>query len=324
MRRRLWWTVGKYLLAVAILVSVGWRFYQDLRDEPLHRLTLRWPWLILSGTTYLLALGTSAGYWFLLLRSFGARPAVAATLRAYFIGHLGKYLPGKAIALLMRGALVRGPSVRFSVAIVTGFIEVLTTMAAGALCAAALFSVEAPRAAGLPYHPVLIGVVLLGLCGLPLLPGVFNLLVGRLARRFQAVEALQLPRLSNRLLVQGLGITGCGWALLGDSLWALVQGVLPETEALTPDGWARYTAMMALAYVAGFLALVMPGGVGVREFVLTLFLAPELTNTGEPRALAAVAVLLLRLVWTAGELLLAGGVYWIPGPVAASEGEPAA
>jgi uncharacterized membrane protein YbhN (UPF0104 family) len=314
MRRRLWWTVGKYVLAAAILASVGWRLYQDLRDEPLHKVPLRWPWLILSGALYLLALGGSACYWFQLMRFGGARPGVTATVRAYFLGHLGKYLPGKAIALLMRGALVRGPAVRLSTAIVTGFIEVLTTMAAGALCAAVLFSVEAPRAAGLPYHPVLLGVVLLGLCGLPLLPGVFNVLVGRMSRRFQALEAMQLPRLSTHILLQGLGITACGWALLGLSLWALVQGVLPATDALTPGEWARYTAMMALAYVAGFLALIMPGGVGVREFVLTLFLAPELSNTGEPRALAAVAVLLLRLVWTAAELLLAAVVYWLPGP----------
>jgi uncharacterized membrane protein YbhN (UPF0104 family) len=322
MRKRLWWSVGKYLLAAAILVSVGWRFYRDLRDEPLHGLTLRYPWLVLSGALYLLALAGSAWYWFRLMRFFGQRPAVAATTRAYFLGHLGKYLPGKAIALLMRGALVRGPTVRLSVAILTGFIEVLTTMAAGALCAAALFSVEAPRAAGLPYHPVLIGVVLLALCGVPLLPGVFNLLIRRLARRFQAVESLQLPRLSNLVLVQGLVITGGGWGLLGVSLWALVQGVLPETQALTPDAWARYTAMMALAYVAGFLAIVMPGGVGVREFVLTLFLAPELASTGEARSLAAVAVLLLRLVWTAGELLLAGVVYWLPGSAAGVDSVP--
>jgi uncharacterized membrane protein YbhN (UPF0104 family) len=87
--------------------------------------------------------------------------------------------------------------------------------------------------------------------------------------------------------------------------------------------------MMALAYVAGFLAIIMPGGVGVREFVLTLFLAPELTTTDEPRALAAVAVLLLRVVWTATELVLAAVVYWLPGadrrfalPSSAADGTP--
>jgi len=308
MSKRRWWTVGKLLLAAAILVLVGRRFYEDLQEQSLRRLTLRYQWLALSGVLYLLALGTSAWCWFRLMRFFGERPTVSATVRAYYLGHLGKYIPGKALAVLMRGALVRGPNVRLGVAILTAFIEVLTTMAAGALCAAVLFAVEPPRAAELPYHPVLLGVVLLGLCGVPLLPGVFNRLAGRLARRFQAVGSLQLPRLSNLVLVQGLLITGCGWCLLGVSLWALVQGVLPETEALTPDAWARYTAMMALAYVAGFLA-------------------PELTATGEPRALAAVAVLLLRLVWTVCELLTAGMVYWLPGggtnpvPLAPASGE---
>src|SRR5262245_14013505 len=108
MSKRLWWSVGKFLLAAAILILVGRRFAEDLRDEPLRGITLRWPWLILSGALYLLALGTSAGCWYRLMRFFGERPTVLATVRAYYVGHLGKYIPGKALALLMRGALVRG------------------------------------------------------------------------------------------------------------------------------------------------------------------------------------------------------------------------
>src|SRR5438067_1020280 len=77
----------------------------------------------------LLALGGSAWFWYWLMRTFGEQPEGPATVRAYYIGHLGKYVPGKAWALLMRGNLVRGPGVRLGVAIITAFYEVLTTMA---------------------------------------------------------------------------------------------------------------------------------------------------------------------------------------------------
>ena len=50
----------------------------------------------------------------------------------------------------------------------------------------------------------------------------------------------------------------------------------------------------ALAYVAGFLALPAPGGLGVREYVLLSFLAPA-ASPPESRAIAVVVVLLLRL-----------------------------
>src|SRR5207302_7053119 len=114
---------------------------------------------------------------------------------------LGKYLPGKAWALVMRGSLVRGPEVRLGVAIITSFYEVLTTMASGALLAAVLFAVQPPAATELTMHPVFLGALLVALLGVPLLPWVFNRLVERLARRFQDVESFRLPRLRAGTLV---------------------------------------------------------------------------------------------------------------------------
>jgi hypothetical protein len=285
--------------------------------------------LVLVGLLYLAALGGSAWFWFHLLRAFDQRPAPLATVRAYYLGHLGKYLPGKAWALLLRGTLVRGPDVRLGVAMITAFYEVLTTMAAGALLAAVLFAWQPPAAVRLAWDPALLGVVLLALVGVPLLPGVFNRLVGRLAARFQTVESLRLPRLRGTTLAAGLLVTGGGWALLGLSLWALLQALLPEPLALTGPLWGRYTAMVGLAYVAGFLAVFMPGGVGVREGVLLALLPHELLGTQAPdlhaaEALAALAVVLLRVVWTTAELLLATLVYWLPGPGLAGAAGPLA
>jgi len=55
---------------------------------------------------------------------------------------------------------------------------------------------------------------------------------------------------------------------------------------------------------------ITPSGLGVREFFLTLFLVNP--HEGRPRASILLAVLLLRLVWTAAELVTAGIVYWLP------------
>ncbi len=66
-------------------------------------------------------------------------------------------------------------------AIIFAFYEVLTTMAAGSLIAAIGFMFPAPQASRLPWHPMFTGLVLLGLCGLPLMPWVFNFLTTRMA-----------------------------------------------------------------------------------------------------------------------------------------------
>jgi uncharacterized membrane protein YbhN (UPF0104 family) len=305
----------KLVLIVAVLASVGWQLVRDLRHLDLGELKLRPGWLAACGGLYLAGLGFSAWFWFHLLRTFGQRPAPLATVRAYYLGHLGKYLPGKAWSLLMRGALVRGPEVRLGVAILSAFYEVLTTMAAGALVAAALFVWQPPEGTPLTWNPVLIGVLLLALVGLPLLPGVFNWLVARLAARFQTVESFRLPGLRSPTLLLGLLATACGWALLGLSLWTLLQAILPEPEALSVPLWGRCTAMVGLAYVAGFLAVFLPGGVGVREIILLALLPPLLAglSAASTKGVAAVAVVLLRFVWTLVELFLAALLYWLPG-----------
>ena len=70
-------------------------------------------------------------------------------------------------------------------------------------------------------------------------------------------------------------------------------------------------------------AVFMPSGVGVREYVLLTLLPPELAGgvVGSPEPVAALAVLLLRLVWTVAELGLAGIIYWLPGPSLQAGGE---
>ena len=46
-----------------------------------------------------------------ILRRFGHTPSVLSILRAYYVGHLGKYVPGKAWALFMRASLIHGAGV---------------------------------------------------------------------------------------------------------------------------------------------------------------------------------------------------------------------
>ena len=307
--RRAWWPIVKALLAAVILGAVGWQFYADLRRLDWDDLHVQPAWLMLCGLLYLVGLGFSAWFWRLLLRTFDQHPRPLAVVRAYYIGHLGKYVPGKAWALFLRGALVQGANTRLSVAVVTAFYEVLTTMASGALLAAVIFIVRPPVVSGLTWSPLFTGVFLLALLAVPLFPAVFNRVVGRLAKRFEKLDAFRQPRVNARTLASGLAITALCWPLLGLSVVFMLWAVLPDAPAFSLATWAHVTAAVGLAYVAGFLAIVLPSGVGVREYVLLRLLASEGTE-----ALIALTVLLLRVVWTAAELFTAGVLWWFPGP----------
>jgi uncharacterized membrane protein YbhN (UPF0104 family) len=318
---RRWWPVLKLFLALAVVAGVTWQFLKILRDPSLQKvdasrtpgeilwdtlLEARPAWLLLAAAGYLCGLGFSAGYWIHLLRTLGQEPKLATALRAYFIGHLGKYIPGKAWALLLRTTLSSGPGMRVGVAALTAAYETLTTMAAGALLAALYFIWQAADQRGQAWS----ALGLLALAGIPILPGVFNRLVRRIAAPFMEPGAPPLPQLRTVTLLRGLLQTACGWVLLGTSLWAVTQAFSPTPDYST-GLFVRCTAYICLAYVAGFLFLPSPGGVGVRELILQQLLLLE-TNMVASRAV--VVVLLLRLLWTAAELLTAGVVYWLPGP----------
>jgi uncharacterized membrane protein YbhN (UPF0104 family) len=312
--RRAWWKWVRIALAVAIIGGVGWQFAQLLAQPDLwaRPWRLRPGWLAACVAGYLLGLACWGTFWLRLLHRVGVHPPIGASYRAYYVSHLGKYIPGKAWAILMRATLL--PSVRPGVAALTATYETLTTMAAGALVAAAVIPWLLAGQESLGAK----ALGLLALAGLPILPGVFNAVIARVARPFVDL-ADPLPRIGWTALPEGLVVTGIGWLFLGGSVLALVQALIPDAPAPTAGFIVRCVAFNALSYVAGFLALPVPGGLGVREAIFQQLLAAELLATypeGDVAAgLAALAVVVLRLAWTATDLLVAAALYFSPSPL---------
>jgi uncharacterized membrane protein YbhN (UPF0104 family) len=340
MPRRLkqWWPVLKAGFTLAILVAIGRQFYRDLQHPDLWNRPLHGGWLVIAGIVYLAGLGFSGLFWYRVLRTLGQQPDPLATVRSYYISHLGKYLPGRAWALLLRANLVHGRGVRTGVAVLAAFYEVLTTMATGALVALVLFAFVAPvTAAGFTWETyrhlfrleasggesldrrvlMLFALTLFLPLGTIILPPVFNRLARRVTQPFQREDSLPMPRVLLRSLPEGIAWTTIEWLLFAVSLWCVLQALLPRPLVWSLDLWVRLTAFLSAAYIAGFVIILVPSGLGIREFFLTLFLVPELRpllheDAGEARAVVVLAVLVLRLVWTSSELLLSGLLYCLP------------
>jgi uncharacterized membrane protein YbhN (UPF0104 family) len=306
------WRWLKPLLAVLIVGCVGVQFARLLGQPEVWQAAdrLEPAALLAAAGGYLLALTCWGGYWLRLLARQGQPVPLGPGLRAYYVSQVGKYVPGKAWTLLLRAGLVRGYGVSLGAAILAGFYETLTAMAAGALLAAVLLPLVS--GSGQLGQQAL---VLLAVAGVPILPGVFNRLVARLAKPFRPADAPPLPRISTLTLLGGLGQSLLGWAALGAGLTLIVAGLVPAglSQLQSSAGLAlRCTAYLALAYVAGFLVLPAPGGLGVRELILQQTLAAELAaayDSPTAQGLAALVALALRAVWTVAEVALAGLAY---------------
>jgi uncharacterized membrane protein YbhN (UPF0104 family) len=126
-----------------------------------------------------------------------------------------------------------------------------------------------------------------------------------------------VPPLRLRYLAEGLLLTTFGWLLLGTSMAATVEGTLGPGLEWSGSLLGRVVALAGLSYVAGFVILLAPGGLGVREFLLKLFLTAEVAalrpmDADEAAAATVLVVVVLRLVWTLAEVVMAGLLYWLP------------
>jgi uncharacterized membrane protein YbhN (UPF0104 family) len=306
----------KSALAVVVLWAVGRhviRTWHDLRGQS-RSLQFEPAWLALSGALYLTGLAAFGRFYERILRASATPVGLWPALRAYVVSHLGKYVPGKAMVVVIRTGLVVPFGGRASTAAIATFYETLVMMAVGGLIAAAGFaSAEGAQAVrftlpvwGPAELPVYRAAAILGLgLGLAFLavvaPAVFGRAVGVVCLPIPGVGLDALPRITGRLLGQGLLWSLAGWVFLGFSQLAVVRafdrGIVPAHDAL---GLAPVAiASVALATVAGFVVAVLPGGLGVREGVLMATLAPALGS-----ASAVVAALVLRLVWVGAELAI--------------------
>jgi hypothetical protein len=80
------------------------------------------------------------------------------------------------------------------------------------------------------------------------------------------------------------------WIGYGVALLLLARGLLPDVEL----GLLPATAVFTASYLAGFLALFAPGGIGVREGVFILMLQGPI-GIGAATALAIASRLLLTV-----------------------------
>ena len=314
----------KSLLAIALLVAVGWQFAKLLRSPNLSTAppTLRWHYLALSGLLYGITHTIWATFFVLLLKSQDNRVPWLMGVRAYFISQFGKYIPGKAWVIVVRVLMLRPQGLGMAVVGVMATYETLTSMAAGALLGVCLLPW-----AGLGLETgswkwlALLAIVILPLC-----LGLINRLFAKLSGKYRAMTDGRIPDVPMKLLALGLLLDSVGWCVLGLSMFMAIQGVVPTPVELTRDAYLSALAAVALSYVAGFVIVIAPGGLGARELLVQQmvgsFLQPLFQAAAEP--LAAVVSLMLRLAWTVAEVIIGGLLFVMVrnGPVASVEPVP--
>ncbi len=229
--------------------------------------------------------------WRALLADLGSPLGLRPALRVFGVSQLGKYVPGgvwNVVAAAEIGADHKVPRARSLAAMA---LAVLVGAVSGAVVAAVALPVAGAGDLGAWGRLAWVAPLLLVL----LVPGVLGRIVSL------GLRVLRRPPLERPLTWAGLG-TAVGWSvaswlLAGLHVWLLAVGLGLDA---TPRTFLLLTGGYALAWVAGFVVVLVPAGAGVREVVLAALLAGSLDQPS-----VVLLVLLARLLVTAVDLLYA-------------------
>jgi glycosyltransferase 2 family protein len=227
--------------------------------------------------------------WQTLLTGLGSPTRVTTAGRIFFIGQLGKYIPGSVWPVLTQmelGARANIPRARSAGA---SILTMIVSLAGGLLVAAATIPF-AHYSAGYDWVFILVPVILI--C---LYPRVLNPLLAvlfKLTKRQGLDQPVTLAMVSKSLAWSLLA-----WLANGVQIWILADklGAPPGRTFLIALGG------YAFAWCVGFVIIIDPAGAGIREALLIAVLAPVL-----PYAPALAVALVSRAVNTISDLLVAG------------------
>ncbi|NRQ40505.1 UPF0104 family protein [Nonomuraea sp. NN258] len=241
----------------------------------------RLSWVALAGSlaSVVAALLGAMLTWRTLLADLGSPLPLRPAAKVFFVGQLGKYIPGAVWPVLAQMEMGRDLGVPRSRSAAAFFLMMPIQLASGLLVTLGTLSWDTYGWL-LLFLPVLL--VLLE-------PKVINAVIGFGLRKLRRAP-LERP-LTRRGMLTALGWALAGWACYGLHLYLIA-----------PQGGLIFAiGAFALSWCLGILTFVVPAGAGVRELAMVAVLAPVLD-----RGSAIAVALSSRIVIVIGDLICAG------------------
>jgi uncharacterized membrane protein YbhN (UPF0104 family) len=296
MTRKQIWLAVQYVFFTIAVVYFGLKIRSEWSDLVALPETIHPNWWLVLGSAGWVALSYAVliETWRQIVIAWGGRLSWPVAARIWFISNLGRYVPGKVWQIGAMGALAQEAGVSGVAAVGSALVVNLVNLLAGVLVVVIAGS---PLVIG---HGtalfVALGVFCVLVLGSPwLLPP-----LARLARKVTGRD-IPIPAIPPLAII--FAVAGCSlaWNLYGLAFHDL-------TVALFGGAAGRhsyYTAVFTLSYLAGYITLFAPGGIGVRESTLVTLLAAAGLETGaQATALAIASRLWLTVLEAAPGLIL--------------------
>jgi uncharacterized membrane protein YbhN (UPF0104 family) len=277
--------VATVALPLAGAALVTWAIVRgwDRTEAALGNADVRW--LVATEAAACAAMVLIAVLWRSAMGVLGAALAPVETAALYFKGEVAKYVPGSVWAVVGRAELARRHGLSPSAA----YGSVVLSLGALFLACAAVAAGGLPFTSGTVGSPPAWALILVVVAGLAALhPAVLGRVWERAAKRWP-VSAERPPPTPTWAASLGLVARYMpAWLLVSVATWC-------ASRALTPHpGWANTVSATTVSWLAGFVAVPAPGGIGVRE-------AAFVAASNLPAGVAAAVAVVCRLAFMAAD-----------------------
>ena len=288
---RRWLRWFERLAGLVVVVFLALYLVRNWSEVQAYPWSIDWTRLGLASLCVLAAYTGFVLSWRRILERLGGRLSVRDAHRIWYIGNLARYVPGKVLQLAGTAYLARAKGVSPVLTVSASLTSQLFVLTAGLVVAASTLPELGARTAELDgAWPIGLGIaaLLLLLVLSPALDVAYRVGLRALGRS----EYHASVPLAERVVLLAANLVT--WGIFGTGFWLFVRAVAPiESDALLP-----MIGISAAGYVGGYLAIFVPGGLGVREGLYALLLAAWI-----PPSMAVAIAISCRLWLTACELL---------------------
>jgi len=219
--------------------------------------------------------------WWKILKSLGGNLPFMTTFKIWALSQSGRYIPGKIWGIV--GRVYWAKDIKKIIVLWSAWIETLLVLLSGFILSISLLSflridVKIPHQKTLVF--LLFSLIFLH-------PKLLAWLVSKFTK--------ERPKLRFVDLVIWFFLYVLLWLGSGLGYFWILGGVSIEAD------WKNIVSMFPVSWILGFLAPFAPGGIGVREGVLTFLLTPSIGP-----GVAALASIIMRIATTLLDLSLLG------------------
>jgi hypothetical protein len=285
------WRLFQGALGAVILYFLFTRFRANWSEMMAQKIQwhLRWEFIAASLIVTWAMYGLLIVGWRSVLHGWRQWLRLVSAARIWCLSSLGKYIPGKVWSIAGMAVMAQREGISGAAATGSAIIMQLISIATGTIITFALIGTTLldEQMPGASMAAIVLAIFAL-LAVLALTSPSLTRRIGFVVGRPDAVQPVEPEALAAALFTNFLA-----WGGYGLALQLLLLGTL-DNVALD---WSTATGAFAASYLIGYLALIVPGGVGVREGILVLLLQGRI-GLGPAAALAVVS----RLALTVNEL----------------------